>query len=649
MTSKSMPWTTNNTGDGPTAGYATDRWQDMLRTLSTLDPTLYYVAPVRLNEYAATGSSSPVAVNTGEAFVNGRHVLDDASQNVTVPTPTTSTRIDRIILRSDGTAQTVRVVRLAGVEGGAAPTLTQNSTTYEVSLWKVTITTGGVITLVDERGWLGVRGLVDATTIEWDTSGKKIRVKDSGITAAKLASDAVTTVKILDANVTTAKIAAGAVTATQLASDAVTTVKILDSNVTANKLASDAVTTVKILDGNVTNVKLASGIDGSKITSGSPSIVGLTASGNASIGGTLGVTGQVALSKAGAGNASALVLSSAQPSMAFYESDQGADKKYWDWIVEGGVLALRAVNDASSVAGNIITVTRGTGIAITGIALAADTAITGQASITKSGAGPSSGVYVTGAIPGIALNESDQVSDNRLWDMIVESKIFALRVVTDSGGSAANAITITRGSGAAISTIALGGDTTINGALTVTGAVSLPNNSIQTAEIADSQITAAKLASDAVTTVKILDANVTTAKIADGAITAVKFAAGAIDDSVAGNRIAVLTHRQGNSSTDWNSPGTNNYTPTTIREQAGAATVAISGTGAGTASITFPTNFSGSAKPNIQCTLEIVSGTAMLYSWYLSSISASGFTITIIAQTTTTANFTVHWRAIGAK
>jgi hypothetical protein len=54
-----------------------------------------------------------------------------------------------------------------------------------------------------------------------------------------------------------ASIATGAITADKLASDSVTTVKILNANVTAAKIASDAVTTVKILDANVTAEKLA--------------------------------------------------------------------------------------------------------------------------------------------------------------------------------------------------------------------------------------------------------------------------------------------------------------------------------------------------------------------------------------------------------
>lgn len=97
---------------------------------------------------------------------------------------------------------------------------------------------------------------VDDSTIEINTD--TLRVKDLGITAAKLAADSVTTAKILDANVTAAKLAA----------DSVTTVKILDANVTADKLATDSVTTAKIVDANVTLAKLAAdSVDENKIVS----------------------------------------------------------------------------------------------------------------------------------------------------------------------------------------------------------------------------------------------------------------------------------------------------------------------------------------------------------------------------------------------
>lgn len=71
-------------------------------------------------------------------------------------------------------------------------------------------------------------------------------ILDAAVTAAKLATDAVTTAKILDANVTTTKLVDLAVTAAKLAADAVTTAKILDSAVTTAKLANSAVTNAKV-------------------------------------------------------------------------------------------------------------------------------------------------------------------------------------------------------------------------------------------------------------------------------------------------------------------------------------------------------------------------------------------------------------------
>jgi len=103
-----------------------------------------------------------------------------------------------------------------------------------------------------------------------DNSVTTLKIVDSAVTEAKIANDAVTTVKILNNNVTTGKIADSAVTAVKLASDSVTTVKILDANVTTAKLADLAVTTAKLEDGAVTTVKLENdAVTWSKLASGS--------------------------------------------------------------------------------------------------------------------------------------------------------------------------------------------------------------------------------------------------------------------------------------------------------------------------------------------------------------------------------------------
>jgi len=84
----------------------------------------------------------------------------------------------------------------------------------------------------------GVRIKVDDSTIERASGG--IQLKDGGIAAAKIASNAVTTAKITDSNITTAKIADANVTTAKIADANITTAKILDDNVTEDKLADYA-------------------------------------------------------------------------------------------------------------------------------------------------------------------------------------------------------------------------------------------------------------------------------------------------------------------------------------------------------------------------------------------------------------------------
>ena len=88
-------------------------------------------------------------------------------------------------------------------------------------------TTIGQFKHYDGSNWLptGIPG--DNTTIE--ISGTTLRVKDAGISAAKLASNAVTTVKINDGAVTTAKLGADAVTGAKIADDAVNAAKVADN------------------------------------------------------------------------------------------------------------------------------------------------------------------------------------------------------------------------------------------------------------------------------------------------------------------------------------------------------------------------------------------------------------------------------------
>ncbi len=127
------------------------------------------------NNLAVTGAASPVAVNTGSALVYGIWYENDASANVTIPTPASNPRIDRVVLRASWAAQTVRITRIAGTEAASptAPALTQvANTTWDIPLYQVRITTGGVITLTDERTYIkhpGVYGWLNAAMTVNDT------------------------------------------------------------------------------------------------------------------------------------------------------------------------------------------------------------------------------------------------------------------------------------------------------------------------------------------------------------------------------------------------------------------------------------------------------------------------------------------------
>lgn len=105
-------------------------------------------------------------------------------------------------------------------------------------------TTIGQFKHYDGSNWLptGIPG--DNTTIE--ISGTTLRVKDAGISAAKLASNAVTTVKINDGAVTTAKLGADAVTGAKIADDAVDTEHLAAGAVDAAAIAANVVGAAKL-------------------------------------------------------------------------------------------------------------------------------------------------------------------------------------------------------------------------------------------------------------------------------------------------------------------------------------------------------------------------------------------------------------------
>lgn len=106
-----------------------------------------------LNDFSiSTAGANNQTVASGRGQVYGNWYSNDAPISFTIATPGASTRVDRLVLRKDWAAQTVRMVKIAGVEGAGAPALVQSAgTTWDVPLYQVSITTGGVMTVTDQR------------------------------------------------------------------------------------------------------------------------------------------------------------------------------------------------------------------------------------------------------------------------------------------------------------------------------------------------------------------------------------------------------------------------------------------------------------------------------------------------------------------
>lgn len=179
MTESSLWWLTDGTGDGDANGYTQAqhfaRYRALLNGNTTNNGGVF---SGYLNELAVSGTSSPVTVQTGAAASYGCLYFNDASFTIAIPTPSVSTRVDLIVARVNWSAQTVRVVRVAGTEGAGAPSLTQTpSTTWEIPIARASITTGGTITVTDTREFIGP-------------------VHDGSISQAKLGTDTLRTMVI---------------------------------------------------------------------------------------------------------------------------------------------------------------------------------------------------------------------------------------------------------------------------------------------------------------------------------------------------------------------------------------------------------------------------------------------------------------------
>ena len=145
MSESSYPWGGSTVGDaGP---YTGDTWAQIWRYYFAPDRTDEGVMQSAENELQLTPGAGKVTLATGVAIVDGSFYLNDAALDIAVVTPAGATRFDVIALRKGWVAQTVRAVKIDGVEGGGIPAITQSDgVTWDLPLYNIKTTVGGAIT-----------------------------------------------------------------------------------------------------------------------------------------------------------------------------------------------------------------------------------------------------------------------------------------------------------------------------------------------------------------------------------------------------------------------------------------------------------------------------------------------------------------------
>ncbi len=155
MSERSFWWTTGGAGDGAST-YNRDDLAVIVRVLASAQAGAG-VAPRLANGLAGTAPAvNVVRIASGGALVDGKPYYNNGDVDVTVPSAVGAgnSRIDRVVLRADWTAQTVRLTRVAGTDAAnpTAPALTQTTgVTYDLALYQARVDTSGAVTLTDER------------------------------------------------------------------------------------------------------------------------------------------------------------------------------------------------------------------------------------------------------------------------------------------------------------------------------------------------------------------------------------------------------------------------------------------------------------------------------------------------------------------
>lgn len=135
---------------------------------------------------AGTGLS--VSVAAGKAFIGQKWIRNDAALTLTIGAASTSyARIDAVVVRRNNSTRTCEIAVKSGTPAAspAAPTMTRNSTTYEMALAYVNVAANATsVTVTDKRA--------DTTVCGWATVAESVPGEiDAQLNAMKTGFDGV--------------------------------------------------------------------------------------------------------------------------------------------------------------------------------------------------------------------------------------------------------------------------------------------------------------------------------------------------------------------------------------------------------------------------------------------------------------------------
>lgn len=152
MGERSYVWDNVLVGDATTAPYSSSEWAEQQGFLAGASKANYGVIDGTgdgtnnpLVVLASSPASKIIHLKAGAALCNGRLYINDADLPFTVQDNASgNARVDMLVIRRDTVAQTARAVLKQGTPAATPvpPTLTQNSTTWEIPLAVIDVANG---------------------------------------------------------------------------------------------------------------------------------------------------------------------------------------------------------------------------------------------------------------------------------------------------------------------------------------------------------------------------------------------------------------------------------------------------------------------------------------------------------------------------